>query len=350
MDAVIAIIKALRETAARWQDPEYPPRADAVAKTLGAPNTFTEEAVAFAVNQQMHLLQEVPVEGWCLEGRPSQAVPIAVFNSGQTPLDDLPDFLAVVLAGHRYRGSVNAASPYLLPAFVEEVQALAPALDAAFVPDKALLDGAGAMMAFADEDFRLELAARADAAGLDPARRLIRRVRTSVAVLDGRESLEDLEDLSVDLLLHEGRSPRNVSVVWAPRGHAPDGLLNALASFRGVFPAHASTPGSLKMQQAFLKAAGQPHAFGEGLEFLVSKGPPETQPPGHVRWVEYDDLDAVRDWLRDRAEEIAVVVARSGMAPALEGTCPVVPPGMAHRPELHRPDYAGEARAFVCAL
>src|SRR5690625_7069703 len=63
-----------------------------------------------------------------------------------------------------------------------------------------------------------------------------------------------------------------------------------MAAFRGVFPAHEKTPGSLKMHQAMLAAVEHPHAYGEGLEFLVSKGPPEVQIPGHVRWSEYDDL------------------------------------------------------------
>src|SRR5690606_27559879 len=147
--------------------------------------------------------------------------------------------------------------------------------------------------------------------------------------------------------LHEGRSPRSVALVWVPRGHAPDALLDAFAAFRGVFPAHPSTPGALKMQQAFLKAAGLPHAFGEGLEFLLSKGPPDVQRPGHVRWVDYDALDEVEGWLALHAPEVELVVARPHLAKRLGTTLPVLPPGRAHRPAAAEETATKELLAFL---
>ena len=51
-----ALANAIAEIAAKWIDPEYPLRRSVVEETLDLENRFTEEAMAFAINQQMALL------------------------------------------------------------------------------------------------------------------------------------------------------------------------------------------------------------------------------------------------------------------------------------------------------
>src|SRR5690625_7578985 len=66
--SVMPEIRELRRTLARvaerWRDPDYEPRAAAVEETLAAPNRFTEEAVAFAVNQQKALVTPDAPDSW----------------------------------------------------------------------------------------------------------------------------------------------------------------------------------------------------------------------------------------------------------------------------------------------
>jgi hypothetical protein len=120
-------------------------------------------------------------------------------------------------------------------------------------------------------------------------------------------------ELAEDLLLHEGHGCRNVALVFAPEGLDADPYFEALAVFRGTFPAHHGTPGSLTLQRAFLKAVGTPHAFGENLEFLVSRGEAEVQRPGHVRWVPVKNLGEADRWIADHRDELQVVAARRGL-------------------------------------
>ena len=344
-------MQAIRKAANAWVEPDYGPRAEAAAKTLGAPNTFTEEAVAFAVNQLMDRLRsdastsERGDSGGVLRGV------VGVVNRGETPLDDLSGLLAVLGAGYRYLGTRAEASPFLLPAFVEEIRRYDPDFPAAFVADEeALFERAGAVIARGDEDERMRLAALAERCGLPSERLLLLPDRFGVAVLDGRESEDELEHLAEDVLLHEGRGAASVALVCAPQGLSPDALLDAFAAFRGVFPAHPSTPGRLKMQQAFLKAAGQPHAYGEGLEFLMSRGPAEVQQPGHVRWVEYDDRGQVEAWLGEHSGEIELVVARPHLAGRLRSPYVPLAPGHAHRQPPGASPSTEQMRAFLSGL
>jgi len=148
------------------------------------------------------------------------------------------------------------------------------------------------------------------------------------------------------MLLFEGRGRRRLAVLWAPCDHPPDTYLEAMARFRGLFPAHPDTPGTLQMQQAFLEARDDPHAYADGLQFLMSRGDPEPQRAGHVRWTEYDDFSDVGNWLSARGEEVYAVIARRHLHDQLPEHWPIRSPGGVHVPPLDDE----EGRAVVSFL
>lgn len=335
----VALIDAIVGTAADWRDPDYGRRKAAVAETLGAENAFTEEAVAFAINQQMRLLSGTAVTQWIGTRHANRPLTVGVLNAGNIPLVGLQDLLAVLLTGHRYIGTISSKSPALLRAFARDLGGRCAACHAEFAPVQDVMAAAEAVIATGSEETMTWIAEQCRERRIPPERRLLRGHSFAVGVLDGRETDDDYERLAEDALLHEGFGCRSVALVWAPRDLAPDALLHALALFRGVFPAHAGTPGRLALQRAFLSAVEQPHAFGEGLEFLLSRGDPEEQPPGHLRWAEYDEIQDVATWLQQHQDRVQLVVARAPARNALTGIVPVLPFGEAQRPELDwRPD------------
>jgi hypothetical protein len=142
-------ITALAAAAARWADPDYAPRAEAVAATLAENAEYTFEAVTFAVNQTMSGLTSEALAAW--QGGRRAEVPrtVGVLHAGNIPMAEVQDFAAVLLAGHRYRGVVSSRSAYLLPAFARDVAGAAPGLDVAFSDFEALLSQADALIATA---------------------------------------------------------------------------------------------------------------------------------------------------------------------------------------------------------
>ncbi len=345
------LIRAVGAAADAWIHPDYDPRKVAVEETLQASNACTEEAVTFAVNQQMSLLTEEALEEWIGARSASSPCTVGVLNAGNIPLVGLQDFLAVILTGRRYLGSVSSKSPALLPAFVADLCRFTPDMAAGFAPLSELLVGADALIATGSDETIAWLRDGARGLAADGAqdetigrahdiplgRCLFRGHSFAVGVLDGMERADTYERLAEDILLHEGFGCRNVAVLWAPRGLSPDGLLEAMARFRGVFPAHGGTAGRLAMQRALLEAVDASHAYGEGLEFLVSRGEPEAQPPGHLRWVEYDDIADVNDWLCKQPVQLMVATLQVQKRLTFEGL--LLAPGEAQRPVLDwRPD------------
>lgn len=309
------LITALATAAEAWQEPEHPARAEAQVRTLAAPNRFTAEALTFALNHFMHALTPEALRAWHI----SPAGPekqIGIRHESTTPLQGWPEALAVLLAGHHYLGTLSEASPALLPAFFEEVRAVYPELRVGFVEEEALCHTDG-VISWDEVPCKNE--------GVPT---LVIPERFTVAVLDGKETLEERGGLAEDCLLYEGEGPASVRIMFAPRGLSPDPLLDVFQQFRETFPAHPATNGALALPRGFLSATKQPHAWGEG--FLISKGEPSPQRPGHFRWAEYDTLEEVETWLHEHEAELFQVVTTSRVAGKL-AVPHAVSPGEAHR-------------------
>lgn len=350
MNALISRTKALVEVAARWREPDHAPREEAVSETVEAPNRWTDEALDYALNRWMQRLTLEAVSDWLGDDPVQEVIPVGVLHGSSHPLAGLRDAVAVWAAGHSYLGHVPEASPALIPAFAREVVDEHEKIRADFVDRETLFERADAVMAQPDRDEVDGLREQCEACGISENRQLLRPTRLVIAVLDGHEEDDAHGGIAEDVLLYEGGGHRRLALLWAPSDLSPDSYLEAMARFRGVFPAHEDTPGALQMQKAFLEARDEPRAYAEGLEFLVSKGAPEIpHPHGHVRWVEYDDLDDVEEWIQANREELYAVVARESLHDQLPASWPLRTPGDVHIPPLD--DEEGESIAsFVRGL
>lgn len=327
-------LHALADVASDWRDPDHPPRAAAREKTLEAPNRWTTQALTHAMNRWMQRLTVEGLTNWVGEEPLSTSQRVGVLHAETGPLAGVRDALAAWALGHDYIGCVPESSPAILPAFAEAVEEREPAFSIRFRDaGEDVYEEAQVLLAEAEESAESVQKACKDH-GISPAHRLIRRPVYSVGVVDGNESEDEMERLAEDMLLFEGLGRRRIAILWAPEDHSPDDYLQAMARFRGLFPAHSDTPGTLQMQQAFLDAQDQPHAYADGLEFLVSRGDPEPQRPGHIRWAEYDSVDAIQTWLTHHEEDVYSFVARSGLHDQLPLEHPIRTPGGVHIPSL----------------
>ena len=291
--------------------------------------------MAFAVNQQMALLTTENLLSWLKSRHVQDPSIVGVLNAGNIPLVGLQDWLAVVLTGHAYRGVVSSKSPALLPAFVSSVKRRCPAVDSALVSADELWSTADIVIATGNDATKAWCSQIASEHGISRSHCLLRGHRYSVAILDGQENAADCEGLAEDALLHEGTGCRSVALIFAPSTLAPDRYLEHFAQFSAVFPPHPDTPGGLAMAKAFLQAVDMPHAYGDGLEFLVSRGEAAVQGPGHVRWVPYEDLQEAERYVNRHIDAIQCVAARQRLQSELPDHWPSVNLGDTQRPELN---------------
>lgn len=290
-------IQAIAAVAARWQDPDDAGRSQAVEQLLAGGEPYTEEGLAFALNHLMHHLTEEALQAHTRVPH-SESQTISLTADDHAPLALFPAILALVLRG--YHAHIDASHPTfaLLRAFWDEVAAV---------------EGDDGIFGKVTEATPVIAIPK----------------KQAVAILDGKEQRQARENLAEDVLLHDGQADANVALLWAPEALAPDAYLEAFAQFRAIFPVHPRTTGRLKMQQAFLKAQDTPHAYGEGWEFLLSKGEPVFQPAGHVRWVPYASLAEVEKWLRERKAAVSYLASRKAFVQPSD--VPAIDLGMTHR-------------------
>jgi len=341
-------VEALADVATDWCDPDHPPRSGAVQDTLEASNRWTEQALTHAMNRWMQRLTVEGLTSWLGEEALSSPNAVGVLHADTGPLSGLRDAIAVWGLGYAYVGHLPESSPSILPAFAEEVAAQYPDLQICFLDEGALYKHADAVLAQPGESDEA-IREACDENDIPPKRRLLRSPVYSVGVVDGHESEDEMERMAEDMLLFEGMGRRRLALLWAPRDHPPDAYLKAMARFRGLFPAHPDTPGTLQMKQAFLEARDEPHAYADGLEFLMSRGDPSPQRSGHIRWTEYDDLADVKDWIDDHEEEVHAIIARRHLHDQLPDERRLRTPGGVYIPPLD--DEEGqETVAFLRSL
>lgn len=330
-------IGALVGAAEEWSDASSRRRREAMARTLGAPNSFTEQALNQGVEDALGAITADAVEDWIGSRRGADSRRTAVLNAGNVPLVGLQDFLAVVLCGHQYLGVLSRKSRYLLPAFVESVRERDPSLGAEFVSFDDGLANAEVLIATGSSATVELVASRFESAGVPRDRQLLRGTRYGAAFLDGTESDQQLDGLARDALLHDGRGCRNVSTILALGGADPTVFAEHMDAFRRTFPAHPSTRAAVARARRFLDAVQQPYLAGDG--FLLLEVDVQLREPGVIRWVKTDDASAVASWVFRHAGSLQVVVGNPKWLGILGREVDVCDFGESQRPPLDwRPD------------
>ena len=189
---------------------------------------FTPEFIETAIRQIAHgFLQKEALTAWA--GRytvpDEQAEPrtVGVVMAGNIPLVGFHDMLCVFVSGHRQRIKPSSRDETLIRCLVDRLTALDPHV-ANWIGFAERLNGCDAYIATGSNN-----SARYFDYYFGKYPHIIRRNRTSVAVLTGEESWEDLEALADDVSLYFGLGCRNVTQVLVPENYD---FLRLLEAFR----------------------------------------------------------------------------------------------------------------------
>lgn len=158
---------------------------------------------------------------------------------------------------------------------------------------------------------------------------IIRHNRTSIAILDGTESPEELAALGEDLYRYFGLGCRNVSKIYVPRGYTPNALLDALEPWAWIGN-HTKWANNYEYQRAALLVNQIPH-WDTGYA-LFREDAALVSPLGVTYLEAYDSVLDLEGRIQPHYEKIQCVVSRQGWWPES------LPLGTAQHPGLF--DYA----------
>lgn len=198
---------------------------------------FTEDFVNLSVtNIANQFLQADALTNWANKYavKDVQAAPknVGVVMAGNIPLVGFHDFLCVFISGHQQTIKASSKDDVLIKFLVKKlyeweitIQNYVSFAENLKNCDAYIATGSNNSSRYFDYYF-----------GKFP--NVIRRNRTSVAVLDGTESTEALDKLSDDIQLYFGLGCRNVTKFYVPKDYDFVLLLNALRKYDHYFLYH----------------------------------------------------------------------------------------------------------------
>jgi len=212
----------LKENGQEWQD---------VKTKAGIHNAwFTPEFIDLAVNNICTLfLQKEKLENWAAHYHLDDNIGgknVGLVMAGNIPLVGFHDFLSVFISGHRQTIKLSSKDDILLKHLIQKLYSweitvqnnisIAPLLKDC---DAYIATGSNNSGRYFEQYF-------------SKWPNIIRRNRTSVAVLTGEENNEDLEKLSDDIHQFFGLGCRNVTHIFVPAGYDFVPLLSAFHRYR----------------------------------------------------------------------------------------------------------------------
>lgn len=197
---------------------------------------FTPAFVRFSMDKLAGaFLQEQKLRDW-LSAYPALPVPapktIGLTMAGNIPMVGFHDLLCVYMSGHRAKVKLSSKDAVLMRMLAERLAEYDPAFSAQIIFAEQL-KACDAYIATGSNN-----TSRYFEAYFAGYPHIIRRNRTSVAVLDGSETREQLGALAVDVFAYFGLGCRNVTQIQVPRGYDFTLLLEAFEPYRHLIDHH----------------------------------------------------------------------------------------------------------------
>ncbi|MDX5348641.1 MAG: acyl-CoA reductase [Hymenobacteraceae bacterium] len=291
------------------------------AKAAGVNVWFDEPNVINAFNGIIALLDEQHLRDWLFPYQFNKVSPkkVGVVMAGNVPMVGFHDMMSVLLAGHTLLAKLSSDDPHLIKYLAQRLVEIEPR--------------------FADKIQFVDLLKEADAfiaTGSDNTARyfeyyfskkphIIRKNRTSVAILTGHETKEELEALGHDVFQYYGLGCRNVAKVFVPEGYTFDKFYEAIEA-NNIMIEHHKYRNNYDYNKSILLVNRVPH-FDNGF-LLISESSQLVSPISVLHYETFKDQQDLKQKLDAVQEKLQVVVSSHGWyensIPFGSAQCPMV--------------------------
>ncbi|GAB3922112.1 acyl-CoA reductase [Larkinella terrae] len=310
------------------KDPENAPELQEIAeKAYYSNHWFTTENCAKAIQAIAdEYLNEEKLSAWIKGYNVSakEVKNVGVVMAGNIPAVGFHDLLCVLLSGHRLLAKLSTPDFVLINYFIKKIIEINPNF-AERIQISERLNQADAYIATGSSN-----SARYFEYYFSKKPHIIRKNRSSVAILTNRESEVDFEALGHDVLDYFGLGCRNVSTVFVPEHYDFVPFLKALEPLAFKFTSHHKFNNNYDYNKSINLINAVPH-FDNGF-LLVLENEGLVSPISTLYFQTYSDLSQLEEKLEVLSARIQCVASKDGFYPGS------VPLGNTQRPGLG--DYA----------
>ncbi len=195
---------------------------------------FTPESVMMAISAIAGNLNEESLKNWLKNYNffSGESKRIGVVLAGNIPLVGFHDVMCIILSGNTAIIKTSSKDQILMTFLLEKLKSIEPTIGNQIEITDRLKDFAGVIATGSDNTSRyFEYYF-----GKYP--HIIRKNRSSVAILTGHESNDDLLSLGKDVFSYFGLGCRNVSKLFVPKEYSFDTLYSAWSHFNEIIHHH----------------------------------------------------------------------------------------------------------------
>ena len=271
---------------------------------------FTKENIDKALNAWHDQLKVDMLTAWLNPYKIEEVFTpkkVLIIMAGNIPLVGFHDFLTVLISGHKVVLKMSSTDNVLLKILINKLIRIEPEFKK--------------LIAFIDEvknrKFDGVIATGSDNSAqyfeyyFKGAKKIIRKNRRSVAVLDGNESAIELKGLANDVFAYFGLGCRNVSKLFLPKGYELNKLFEAFFPYSHLVE-HKKYGNNYDYNKAiFLMGSNKLVENG----FLLMKEDKSLLSPVAMLYYEYyDDLQTVEKFIEENTQQLQCIVSKKDIS------------------------------------
>jgi hypothetical protein len=280
---------------------------------------FTAENQRFALQQWADLLTEENINSWLKEYQISKiSKRVGLILAGNIPLVGFHDVISVVLSNHIPVIKLSSKDKYMIPFLLKKWNEFSEGnVPFEFVErlenfDAVIATGSNNTARYLEYYFKDRL-------------HIIRKNRTSVAVLKGDETEGELKLLAEDIFRYFGLGCRNVTRLFIPEDFVIDRVFESFTGFQDIINHHKYANNYDYNRAVYLL---NQEKFWDNNFVMLKEDEKLFSPLSVINFSRYSSLDEVKGFITENEEHIQCIVAKEELG--LDS----VRPGEAQHPGL----------------
>lgn len=262
---------------------------------------FTQENINHCVRHWGEILTEENLTNWVKSyGETERPKTVGIIMAGNLPLVGLHDLLSVLISGHNALVKTSSKDDVLMSWVIDFLQNTDKSLEKSICKTERL-HGQDAVIATGSNN-----TARYFEYYFQKIPHIIRKNRTSVAVLNGTEPEEVLKDLGEDVFRYFGLGCRNVTKIYLPKGYNTDLLFEAFYDWNPIIN-HVKYANNYDYNRAVYLMNKE--IFLDNNFVILRQSESLHSPIGVLHYDFYEELQEVEDWLNINSEQIQCVAS-----------------------------------------
>ncbi|AZA76282.1 acyl-CoA reductase [Chryseobacterium sp. G0186] len=262
---------------------------------------FTVGNQKFALQQWADLLTDEKIKGW-LKNYSISGISkrVGLILAGNIPLVGFHDVVSVILSNHIPVIKLSSKDRYLVPFLLKKWKEFSDgAIQFEFVEklenfDAVIATGSNNTARYLEYYFKNHLS-------------IIRKNRTSIAVLKGDETPEELQLLAKDIFQYFGLGCRNVTRIFIPKDFVIDRLFESFIGFQDVIN-HNKYANNYDYNRAVYLLNQE--KFWDNNFVMLKEDDKLFSPLSVINFSRYESLEEVKSFIAENEENIQCIVAK----------------------------------------